>query len=67
MARSLVVPRAGQTLVLVANFSDQPIYLRSDLPVAEYHLISGVNGTAVPIEVEPESKPSSHPSCSSIG
>ena len=51
----------------VANFSDQPIYLSSDLPVAEYHPISGVNSSAIPIEVEPESKPSSHPSCSSIG
>ena len=44
MARSLVVPEAGQTVVRVASFSDKVLTLRSHLPVAEYHTVSGVSG-----------------------
>ncbi len=35
IARSLVIPRDGLTIVRFANFSDRPISLRSDFPVAE--------------------------------
>ncbi|CAH3172737.1 unnamed protein product, partial [Porites lobata] len=66
--RSLVVPRAGQALVRVANFSDRPIKIRSDVPIAEYHPISSVNGSIIPIGVDSESKSTSRPHafCSTI-
>ena len=51
MGRSLVVPGAGQTLFRVASFSDKVPTLRSPLPVAEYHSVSGVSGSATPIEI----------------
>ena len=51
MARSLQVREAGQTLVRVANFSDKALTLRSPLPVAEYHTVSGVSGSATPTEI----------------
>ena len=51
MPRSLEVPKAGQTLVRVANFSVKVVTLRSDLPVAEYHTVSGVSGSATPTEI----------------
>ena len=68
IARSLVVPRAGQALVRVANFSDRPIKIRSDVPIAEYHPISSVNGSIISIGVDSESKSNSRPhaSCSTI-
>lgn len=68
IARSLVVPRAGQALVRVANFSDRPIKIRSDVPIAEYHPISSVNGSIIPIGVDSESKSNSRPHafCSTI-
>ena len=47
VARSLVVPRDGLTIVRVANFSDRPIRLRPDFPVAEFHPISSVDGRVV--------------------
>ena len=34
IARSIVVPRAGQAFVRVDNFSDRPIKLQSDIPIA---------------------------------
>ena len=40
IARSLVIPRDVLTLVRVANFSDRPIRLWADLPIAEYHPVS---------------------------
>ena len=40
IAHSLVIPRDGLTLVQVANYSDRPIRLRADLPVAEYYPVS---------------------------
>ena len=61
MARSLQVPEAGQTLVRVANFSDKALTLRSPLPVAEYHTVSGVSGSATPTEVGVSPAATSHP------
>ena len=46
MARSLVVPGAGQTLVGVASFSDKVLTLRTPLLAAEYHTVGGVSGSA---------------------
>ena len=66
IARSLVVPKAGQTLVRVANFSDKVVRLRSDLPVAKYHPVSGVNGSATPTEIGPRPSAPNHPYCSVI-
>ena len=51
MARSLVVPEAGKTLVRVASFSDKVLTLQSHLPVAQYHTVSGVSGSATPTEI----------------
>ena len=61
MARSLQVPEAGQTLVRVANFSDKALTLRSPLPVAEYHTVSGVNGSATPTEIGVSPAAPNHP------
>ena len=55
IARSLVIPRNGLTLVRVANFSDRPIRLRADLPVAEYHPVSSGDGRVVPMEPDLDS------------
>ena len=66
IARSLVIPRDGLTIVRVANFSDRPIRLRSDFPMAEYHPISNVDGCAVSMETDPYFTSASHPSCSVI-
>ena len=51
MARSLVVPGAGETLVRVPSFSDKVLTLETALPVAEYHTVGGVSGTATPPEI----------------
>ena len=51
MARSLVVPGAGQTLFRVPSFSDKVLTLRTALPVAEYHTVGGVSGTVTPTEI----------------
>ena len=64
MARSLVVPEAGQTLVRVANFSDKVVTLRSNPPVAEYHTVSGVSGSATPTENGGSPSAANHPYCS---
>ena len=66
MARSLEVPEAGQTLFRVANFSDKALTLRSPLPVAEYHTVSGVSGSATPTEVGVSPAAPNHPYCSVI-
>ena len=66
MARSLQVPEAGQTLVRVANFSDKALTLRSPLPVAEYHTVSGVSGSATPTEIGVSPAAPNHPYCSVI-
>ena len=63
MARSLVVPGAGQTLFRVASFSDKVPTLRSPLPVAEYHSVSGVSGSATPIEIGGSPSAPNHPCC----
>ena len=55
IAHSLVIPRDGLTLVRVANFSDRPIRLRADIPVAEYHPVSSGDGRVVPLEPDPDS------------
>ena len=67
MARSLQVPEVGQTLVRVANFSDKALTLRSPLPVAEYHTVSGVSGSATTTEIEGSPSGPNHPYCSVIG
>ena len=41
--------------------------MRTDIPVAEYHPVGSVNGSAIPIEVESESRSTSKPFCSIIG
>ena len=51
IARSLVIPRDGLTIVRVATFSDRPIRLRSDFPVAD---------------PDPDFTSTSHASCSVI-
>ena len=61
MARSVVVLEAGQTLVRVVNFSDKVLTLRSNLPVAEYHTVSSVSGSATPTEVGVSPAPPNHP------
>ena len=66
MPRSLEVLKAGQTLVRVANFSDKVVRLRSDLPVAEYHTVSSVSGSATPIEIGVSLAAPNHPYCSVI-
>ena len=66
MPRSLEVPKAGQTLVRVANFSVKVFTLRSDLPVAEYHTVSGVSGSATPTEIGSSPSAPNHPCCSVI-
>ena len=66
MARSLQVPEAGQTLVRVANFSDKAVTLRSPLPVAYYHTVSGVSGSATPTEIGVSPTAPNHPYCSVI-
>ena len=63
MARFLVVPGAGQTLVRVASFSDKVLTLRTPLPVAEYHSVSGVSGSATPIEIGGSPSAPNHPCC----
>ena len=66
VARSLVVPRDGLTIVRVANFSDRPIRLRSDFSVTEFYPISSVDGRVVSMETDPDFTNTSHPSCSLI-
>ena len=66
MACSLVVPEAGQTLVPVANFSDKVVTLRSNPPVAEYHTVSGVSGSAIPTENGGSPSAPNDPYCSVI-
>ena len=63
IARSLVIPKNGLTLVQVANFSDSPIRLGADLPVAEYHPASSGDGRVVPMEPDQDSASASRPSC----
>lgn len=55
-SRSLVVPKAGQTPIRIANFSDKPV------PVP----ISCVNGSVIPTDVDPTFSSLSHVSCSAI-
>ena len=66
MARSLQVPEVGRTVVRVANFSDKALTLRSPLPVAEYHTVSGVSGSATPTEIGVSPAAPNHPYCSVI-
>ena len=60
------MPKARQALVRVANFSDKVVRLRSDLPVAGYHPVSGVNSSATPTEIGPSPSALDHPYCSVI-
>ena len=61
------MPKAGQTPVRVANFSDKDVRLRSNLPVAEYHPVSDINGSATPTEIGPSPSAPDHPYFSVIG
>ena len=63
MARSLVVPGAGQTLVRVASISDKVPTLPSHLSVAECNSVSGVSGSAAPIEIGGFPSAPNHPCC----
>ena len=63
MARSLVEEGAGETLVRVASFSDKVFTLRSPLPVAEYHSVSGVSCSATPIEIGGSPSAPNHTCC----
>ena len=65
MGRSLVVPKAGETLVRVASI-DKVVTLRSNLSVAEYHTVSGVSGSATPTEIGVSPSAPNHPYCSVI-
>ena len=65
MGRSLVVPKAGETLVRVASI-DKVVTLRSNLSVAEYHTVSGVSGSATPTEIGVTPSAPNHPYCSVI-
>lgn len=51
----------------VANFSDRPIRLRADLPIAEYHPVSSGDGRVAPLEPKPDPTSVSQASCSVIG
>ncbi len=62
IARSLVVLKAGQTPIRVANFSDKPLRLNPDIPIAGYQPISCANGSVIPTKVDP----TSITSCSAI-
>ncbi|PFX24433.1 hypothetical protein AWC38_SpisGene10957 [Stylophora pistillata] len=61
---SLVVPKAGRTPIRVANFSDKVVRSRSGLPVAKFHPVGGVNGSATPTEIGPSPSAPYHPYCS---
>ena len=50
----------------VANFSDKVVTLRSNPPVAEYHTVSGVSGSATPTENGGSPSAPNHPYCSVI-
>ena len=54
------------TLVRVVYFSDRPIRLREDLPVAECHPVSSGDDRVVPMEPDQDSASASRPSCSVI-
>ena len=62
LARTLVIPKDRLTLARVANFSDRPIRLRTDLPVAEYDRVSSEDDFAVSLQPDPDSTSVSHPS-----
>ena len=63
MARSLVVPGAGQTLVRVASFSDKVLTLPTALPVDEYHALGGVSCSAAPTEIGGSPSAPNHRCC----
>ena len=62
LARTLVIPKDRLTLARVANSSDRPIRLRTDLPVAEYDRVSSEDDIVVSLEPDPDSASVSHPS-----
>ena len=63
MARFLVVPGAGQTVVRVASFSDKVLTLRTALPVVEYHTVGGVSGSATPTKIGGSPSAPNHRCC----
>ena len=50
----------------MANFSDKVVTLPSHLPVAEYHTVSGVSGSATPTKIGGSPLAPSHRYCSVI-
>lgn len=62
LARTLVISKYKLTLARVANFSDRPIRLRTDLPVAEYDRVSSEDDFVVSLKPDPDSTSVSHPS-----
>ena len=54
IARFLVIPRDGLTLVRVANVLERPIRLLADLPIAQYHPVRSGDGCVVPMEPDPD-------------
>jgi len=65
LARTLVIPRDGLTLVRVANFSNRPLRLQADVPVADI-ILSVVGWPFVSFEPKPDSTSFPHSSCSVI-
>lgn len=58
-----MIPVDRLTIVCVGNFSDRPIRLRLDFPVAEYQPISNVDGRVAPTERDLDFTSTSHTSC----
>ena len=63
LARTLVIPRDGLTLVRVANFSNRPMRLQADVPVADITL-SAVGWTFASLESKPDFTSFPQSSCS---
>ena len=63
LARSMVVPRDGNTTVRLANFTDETLMLGPEIPLAEYHPISQVYGPLT----RDEECPKTQNGCATIG
>ena len=63
LARTLIIPRDGLTLVRVANFSNRPMRLQADVPVADSTL-SVVGWPFVSLQPKPDFANFPQSSCS---
>ena len=63
LPRTLVIPRDGLTLVRVANFSNRPMRLQADVPVADI-ILSVVGRPFFSFEPKPDSTSFPQSSCS---